>query len=110
MPGGIQGGGGCAGGDGFAGTDFTGQHSQRALLNRPAQPGDGFGVPAVAVQHRGGQTPPERHTREPVVGLQTLDTHRSTSCRWASLRVSLRSASRSVGSGWGEYSAWNPMH
>src|SRR5450756_2120500 len=35
-----------------AGADLTGDDPERGFADAPADPGDGFGVPAVAVQHR----------------------------------------------------------
>jgi hypothetical protein len=55
VPGRVQRGGGGADRDGLAGTDLAGDHAQGVLLDAPADPGHGFGVGAVAVQHRGGQ-------------------------------------------------------
>ena len=42
---------GGADGDGLAGADFAGDHAEGAFGDAPADPGDGFGVGAVAVQH-----------------------------------------------------------
>ena len=72
---GIQGGGRGADGDGFAGADLTGDHAEGVLVDAPADPGDGFGVPVVAVQHRRGEAAAERHPGETPVRLQTLDAH-----------------------------------
>ncbi len=60
VAGGVQIGDGGAHGDGFPGTDLTGDHAEVLLLDAPAQPGDGFGVAAVAVQHPGGEVLAER--------------------------------------------------
>ena len=75
VPGGVQRGGRGADGDGFPGTDLAGDHAEGVLVDAPGDPGDGFTVPGVAVQHAGGQVPAERHLGEPVVRLQSLDGH-----------------------------------
>jgi hypothetical protein len=62
-------------GDGFPGADLTGDDAEGVLIDAPGDPGDGFTVPGVAVQHARGQVPAERHLGEPVVRLQSLDGH-----------------------------------
>ena len=76
---GIQAGQGGPDGDGLAGADLTGDDTEGPFGQAPADPGDGFGVGGVAVQHLRGQRPAERHLGEAVMGLQILDRHR---CPW----------------------------
>ena len=66
---GVEGCGGGADGDGLAGADLAGDHAEGVLVDAPADPGDGFGVSAGAVQHRRGEASAERHPGESVVGL-----------------------------------------
>ena len=61
--------------DGLAGADLPGDHPDRALIHTPGDPGDGFGVSGVAVQHRWCQTPPKGHAGETVIRLQPFDAH-----------------------------------
>jgi hypothetical protein len=70
MPRVVEGGGGGADGDGLAGADLAGDHPDGVLLDAPADPGDRFGVPVVAVQHRRGEASAERHSGETPMGLQ----------------------------------------
>ena len=42
-------------------------------VDAPGDPGDGFGVGGVAVQHPGGEVPAERRAGEPEVRLQSVD-------------------------------------
>ena len=58
VPGRVQGGERGADGDGFAGADLAGDDAEGALVDAPGDPGDGFGVGGVAVQHARGQVPP----------------------------------------------------
>ena len=58
-----------ADGDGLPGTDLTGDHPEGAFGDAPADPGDGFAVAGVAVQHLRGKVAAERGAAEPVVGL-----------------------------------------
>ena len=87
----IQGGGRGADRHSLAGADFFGDDSDSVLIHTPGDPGDGFGVAGVAVQHRRGQTPPERHPGEAVIGLQPFDTHADASS-WSSMPVMLGSS------------------
>ena len=64
VPGGVQRGRRGAHGDGLAGTDLAGDHAEGVLVDAPADPGDGFGVAVVAVQHRRGEAAAERHAGE----------------------------------------------
>ena len=73
VPGGVEGGEGGADGDGFAGADFAGDDAEGAFGDAPADPGDGFGVGAVAVQHAAGPGRGRTGSGEAVVGLQLLD-------------------------------------
>jgi len=61
VPGGVQGRGRGSDGDGLAGADLAGDYPEGVLVDAPADPGDGFGVPAVAVQHRGREAAAEGH-------------------------------------------------
>jgi hypothetical protein len=79
VPGGVQGCEGGAQGHGLAGADFPGDHAEGVLADAPGDPGGCLGVGAVAVQHARCQVAAERHFGEPVVGLEFLDTHRSSS-------------------------------
>ena len=68
VPGGVQRGRRGPHGDRLARTDLTGDHSEGVLVDAPADPRDGFGVPVVAVQHRRGEAATEGHPGEsPVV-------------------------------------------
>ena len=68
VPGGVQRGRRCPHGHRLARTDLTGDHSEGVLVDAPADPRDGFGVPVVAVQHRRGEAATEGHPGEsPVV-------------------------------------------
>ena len=58
VPGGVQRGGRGADRDGFPGADLTGDDPDVVLFDAPGDPGDGFGVGPVAVQHSGGEVPP----------------------------------------------------
>lgn len=78
MAGGIQGGGRRPDRHGLAGADFTGDDPDGVLIDTPGDPGDGFAVAGVAVQHGRGQTTPEGHPGEPVILLQPFDTHAET--------------------------------
>ena len=60
-------------GDGFAGADLAGDHADAAFGDAPADPGDGFAVGGVAVQHAGGEVAAEGHAGEPVEALQFVD-------------------------------------
>ena len=51
VPGGVQGGERGADCDGLAGSDFAGDDPDPAFGDAPADPGDGFAVAGVAVQH-----------------------------------------------------------
>ena len=73
VPGGVQGGEGGADGDGFAGADFAGDDAEGVFGDAPGDPGDGFGVAGVAVQHAGGEVAAERHAGEAVEALQLVD-------------------------------------
>jgi hypothetical protein len=75
VPGGVQAGGRGPDGDGLAGADFPGDHPDGVLIDTPGDPGDRFSVGGVAVQHRRGQPPPERHAGETVILLQALNIH-----------------------------------
>jgi len=75
VPGGVQRGGRGADRDGFPGADLTGDDPDVVLFDAPGDPGDGFGVGAVPVQHPGGEVPAERHPGEPEVRLHQFDTH-----------------------------------
>ena len=66
-------------GDGLAGADLAGDHADGVLVHAPGDPGDGFAVAGVAVQHRRGQAPPERHPGETVMRLQPFDAHADAS-------------------------------
>ena len=66
-------------GDGLAGADLAGDHPDGVLVHAPGDPGDRFAVAGVAVQHRRGQVPPERHPGETVMRLQALNTHADAS-------------------------------
>jgi hypothetical protein len=105
VPGAVQGGGGGADGDGLAGADLAGDHSEGVLVDAPADAGDGFGVSGVAVQHAGGQVPPEGHAGEAVVVLQPLDTHAPAS---SSLSVSLSVSMSSMDSWPGSWPSLAP--
>nr|WP_235678133.1 hypothetical protein [Mycolicibacterium sarraceniae] len=48
------------------------------LVHTPGDPGDGFAVAGVAVQHPGGQSAAEGHPGEAVILLQPFDTHADT--------------------------------
>jgi hypothetical protein len=80
VPGGFQGCGRGPDGHGFARADFAGDHAEGVLVDAPSDPGDGFGVPVVAVQHRRGEVSAERHPGETPVGLQTVDAHARACC------------------------------
>jgi hypothetical protein len=73
VAGGVQGGERGADGDGLPGADLTGDHSDPVLDHAPADPGDGFAVAGVAVQHPGGEVTPERGAGEPEEALQPVD-------------------------------------
>jgi hypothetical protein len=60
----VQGGRRGADGHGFAGSDFAGDDPDRALVHAPGDPGNGFAVAGVAVQHRRCQVASERHPGE----------------------------------------------
>src|SRR5664279_5650450 len=62
-----------------AGADFTGDDAEGGFADAPVDPGDGFGVPAVAVQHRRAQVAAERGARESEVGTQLVQAHRVSS-------------------------------
>ena len=64
VPGRVQRGGRRTDGHRFAGTDFPGDDPDGALVHAPADPGDGFAVGGVAVQHRWCQVASERHPGE----------------------------------------------
>jgi hypothetical protein len=78
VPAGVEVGEGGADGDGLAGADLAGDHAQAAFVDAPADPGDGFGVGGVAVQHLRREGAAERGLAEPVVGFELLD-HAGTS-------------------------------
>ena len=69
--------------DGFPGADFTGDHAERGFVDAPADPGDRFGVPGVAVQHPGCEVTAERGAGETVEGAQLVQAHPVTSTRSA---------------------------
>ena len=71
---------GGAQGHGLAGADFPGDHAEGVLADAPADPGGCLAVGGVAVQHARCQVTAERHSGEPVVGLESLDAHSSS---WA---------------------------
>ena len=73
MPAGVQAGKGGADRDGLAGADFAGDHADGTFVDAPLDPGDGFVVGGVAVQHAWGQVTAERGAVEAVVGLQFLN-------------------------------------
>ena len=75
VPGWVQPGQRGADGDGLPGTDLTGDHPEGAFGDAPADPGDGFAVAGVAVQHLRGEVAAERGAAEPVVGLEPVDGH-----------------------------------
>lgn len=75
MAGGIQSCGCSTDRDGFAGADFPCDDPDGVLVHAPGDAGDGFGVGGMAVQHRRGQSAPERHAGETVIRLQAFDTH-----------------------------------
>src|SRR6266508_4442128 len=110
---GVEGGDGGAGGDGLAGADLAGDHADGAFADQPGDAGDGFGVAAVGVQHRGGQVAAEGGAAEAVVGAQPLD--HSSSSRVASMMIS-GGRFGSVSAGWmlvtggvvGPSAAWSP--
>ena len=79
VPGGVQAGGRGAHGHRLAGADLAGDHTEGVLVDAPGDAGHGLGVTVVAVQHRRREAATERHLREAVVGLQTLDAHRLVS-------------------------------
>jgi hypothetical protein len=79
VPGGVESGGGGPGRDGLARADLAGDHAEGVLVDAPADAGDRFGVPVVAVQHRRGQAAAERHTGETPVRLQA-STHWCIAC------------------------------
>ena len=102
VAGGVEGGQGGADGDGLAGADLAGDDAEGLFGDAPGDPGDGFGVGGVAVQHAGGEVAAERHPGEAVEALQLVDAHWSSwswrgprrwswpgswpGCRWAAGR------------------------
>jgi hypothetical protein len=79
MAGGVEAGEGGAQGHGLARADLPGDAAEGVLADAPADPGGGLGVGGAAVQHARCQVTSERHPGEPVVGLEFLDAHRSSS-------------------------------
>src|ERR1700756_5246291 len=71
--GGGDGGEGGAGRAGFAGADLAGDHAEGFFGDGPGDPGGGFGVGGVAVQHGGGEVAAEGHLGEAEVLLQAVD-------------------------------------
>jgi len=63
----------------FPGADLTGDDAEGGFGDAPADSGDGFGVPGVAVQHGWGQVAAERGAGEPEVGTQLVQAHRVSS-------------------------------
>ncbi len=76
VPGGVELGERGAQRDGLARADLPGDDPERGLGDAPADPGDGLGVPAVAVQHRRGEVAAERGGGEPEVGAEFVQAHR----------------------------------
>src|SRR5450759_1416416 len=54
VPGGVEPGQCGPQRDGLAGADLTGDDTEGGFADAPTDPGDGFGVPTVAMQHRRG--------------------------------------------------------
>jgi len=75
VPGGVEFGQGGAQRDGLAGPDFTGDDAEGVFADAPADPGDGFGVSGVPVQHAGRQVPAERGAGEPEERTELIKAH-----------------------------------
>lgn len=70
--GGVQAGGGGADSDCLPGTDFSGQYSEAAGADEPAEPGDGFFMRGGGIEVRDGDGGAERHGGEAVFSELTI--------------------------------------